>query len=138
MSDRMVGAMWKTVKDNGECVYFVVQNKVIPVIEAPYKPEADAEDKENARDFAAINVFDTIEGAQDYRRFLVELMDFPPSSLKVDRITLQELWSRIDEFEEFAHQEYASTIEIHLLHSIEGFTVIASDVIFTDDVEQYN
>ena len=133
-----VAAMWVSVQRNNNFVYLVVGEGDMPHLEPPFKLEhGEWAPPEVVSNEATWMVFNTSEGAEDFKKFLVESDDKRPSSLRVIRLTLGDVWNLIDEMSQVALDEFSSTLRIKLTHSVPEQQIVAWDVIYSQE-ELYN
>lgn len=116
-------------------VYLVVGAGDMPFIEPPIYPDIDEVTSEydpNTEE-ATLNAFTSYEGAEDFQRHLVESLELKPSSLKIIKLTIADVWTMLDEMSELANKEYDSGLKVRLLNAVAGEHVIASDVIYSQE-----
>lgn len=129
----LVAQMWNDVRRHKYNVYTVVLEDGVPYIEPPVRPPVEERDSSYSYelDEAEVKVFTSDEGAEDFRKWLIEARDVRPSKARVMKIELDGMWELIDGLSKMAFDQWIATLRIQLLHSTFGNHIVAHDCIYS-------
>lgn len=137
--DRTEGDLWKKVEANKRFIYLAVEKGDMPYIEPPLPLDPDEVPADNSLEIseATLNVFVTLESAEQYVKYLEEHQEPKPEGLKLIKITLEDLWSLLDELSIVASENYAAPLSILLIETNPEEVEFGASVIYSQ-TELYN